>query len=121
MGIASAKAWIPGVNFQEWAMAIGRGKYYFLWLLFPLVNIFIISGMSVDLVRSFGKLKFWHSALAVIYPPAMITLIAKDDSVQWVEPAYTNEKIYLGQLHEARIKKDEVKIKRLLAQSRYSK
>ncbi|MEP7195396.1 MAG: signal peptidase I [Saprospiraceae bacterium] len=121
MGIASSKAWIPGINFQEWAIAIGRSKYYWLWLLFPIVNVFILAGLSVDLVRSFGKMKFWHSALAVIYPPAIFAMIAKNPNDKWIEPAYPNEKKYLSELHEARIKKDNQKISRLESQSPYAK
>lgn len=77
MGIPAAKAWIPGVNFAEWCKAIGRSPWHALWLLVPIVNVFIFAGMCVDLVRSFRKMKFGDSALAVIYAPLSFTLIAK--------------------------------------------
>ena len=59
-------ALIPGKNFYVWTQIIGQPKYWALWLLFPIVNIFIFVGMCVDMVRSFGKYDFWHSALSVI-------------------------------------------------------
>lgn len=121
MGIASSKAWIPGINFKEWAVAVGYSKNYWLWLFFPLVNIFILAGMSVDLVRSFGKMKFWHSALAVIFPPAIFAMIAKNPEDKWIEPAYSNEQIYLNQLLEARKSKDEKRISRLTSTNPYAK
>jgi len=65
---------------MEWAKLIGRKPSYALWLLFPVVNIFIFTGMAVDLVRSFGKLTFKHTAAAVIYAPAIFAKIAKTDS-----------------------------------------
>lgn len=121
MGIDSTKAWIPGVNFKEWAVAIGHHKYHWLWILFPIVNIFIIAAMSVDLVRSFGKMQFWHSALAVIFPPAIFAIIAKSKDDKWIEPAYINEKKYLEELLSARKSKDAKKLKRLGESSRYAK
>ena len=75
-GVAAVKGLIPGVNFAEWCKLIGRKPAYALWLLFPIVNIFIYCGMAVDLVRSFDKLRFRDSALAVIYAPAIFTSIA---------------------------------------------
>ena len=65
-GVDATKGLIPGVNFAEWCKLIGRKPVYALWLLFPIVNIFIFTGMAVDLVRSFGKLEFKHTAAAVI-------------------------------------------------------
>jgi len=56
------KALVPGWNFAIWCKIIGRSPWWALWLLFPIVNIFIYAGMAVDMVRSFGKYKFWHSA-----------------------------------------------------------
>jgi len=121
LGIEAVKAWIPGVNFAEWCAAIGHKKTHALWLLFPIVNIFILAGMSVDLVRSFGKMKFWHSAISVIYPPAIFAMIAKDPTCQFIEPAYLKEKEYLNELHLAQKSKDSGKFDRLQRQSPYHK
>lgn len=121
MGIEAIKAWIPGVNFAEWCQAVGLKKSHALWLLFPIVNIFIIAGMSVDLVRSFRKMDFWHSALAVIYPPAMFALIAKNPQDHFVEPANSNEKEYLAQLHAAQKANEVSKVERLQKNSPYAK
>ena len=121
LGIEAIKAWIPGVNFAEWCASIGHSRAHALWLLFPIVNIFILAGMSVDLVRSFGKMRFWHSALAVIYPPAIFTMIAKDPNSQFIEPAYIKEKEFLNDLHLAQKAKDSGKYDRLQRQSRYYK
>ncbi|MFT5385400.1 MAG: signal peptidase I, partial [Saprospiraceae bacterium] len=60
------KALIPGLNFVIWCKIIGRPGWWAALLLLPLVNIFIWSGMCVDIVRSFGKYSFLDSFLAVI-------------------------------------------------------
>ena len=63
------KGLVPGLNFVVWAKLIGRPNWWPLLLLIPIVNIFIFCGMAIDLVRSFDKLKFFHSLLAVIATP----------------------------------------------------
>ena len=69
---------IPGKNFVQWAKIIGRpspgGQSY---LLMPIVNIFIFAGMAVNMVRSFKKYKFVHSAGSVIYAPASFYVAGK--------------------------------------------
>ncbi len=121
MGISASKAWIPGLNFKVWSDKVGHESYHWMWMFFPLVNIFVLAGLSVDLVRSFGKMSFWHSTLAVVCPPLIFYQIAKNEKDQWIEPAYTNEKIYLTQLHEAHKKKNDLLVERLSSQSRYAK
>ena len=57
-GVEPNKALIPGVNFMEWCKLIGRPKWWAALLLVPIVNIFIFTGMCVDMVRSFRKYDF---------------------------------------------------------------
>jgi signal peptidase I len=100
-GVPGVKGLIPGVNFVEWCKLIGRKPAYALWLLFPIVNIFIYCGMAVDLVRSFDKLKFVHSALAVIYAPIIFTSIALSKKDKYVSPIIPREIDYKNQIAEA--------------------
>ena len=100
-GVAAVKGLIPGANFAEWCKLIGRKPAYALWLLFPIVNIFIYCGMAVDLVRSFDKLRFRDSALAVIYAPAIFTAIALSKKDKYVSPILPREEAYRNQIQEA--------------------
>jgi signal peptidase I len=100
-GVPAVKGLIPGVNFVEWCKLIGRKPSYAWWLLFPIVNIFIYCGMAVDLVRSFDKLKFRHSAAAVIYAPAIFTKIALSKKDKYVSPIIPRETEYRNQINEA--------------------
>ena len=100
-GVPAIKGLIPGVNFVEWCKIIGRKPSYALWLLFPIVNIFIYCAMAVDMVRSFDKLKFWHSAIAVIYAPAIFTAIALNKKDKYVSPIIPREHEYKQQINEA--------------------
>ncbi|MBK9272470.1 MAG: signal peptidase I [Saprospiraceae bacterium] len=121
MGIDPIKAWIPGVNFGVWCKGIGRSPWHALWLLMPIVNVFIFVGMSVDLVRSFRKMKFFDSALAVVYAPLSFFLIARNPKDVFVEPAVIKEREYIHSLHLAQKEKDSAKFERIKSQSPYAK
>ncbi len=112
-GINAKSAFLPGLNFVEWSKIIGRKPLYALWLLFPVVNIFIYTGMAVDLVRSFGYYRFWHSVLAVVFAPAVFYLIGKDNQATYQGPIVPKEKEFSQTLKAARHKKDSMALSRL--------
>ena len=62
-GVPGWKALVPGVAAVEWCRLVGRKPAYALWLLFPIVNIFIYAGLCIDLARSFGKYSFGYAFL----------------------------------------------------------
>lgn len=121
LGEDSGKAWIPGINFGIWCKHIGHSPNHAWWLLFPVVNIFIFAAMCIDLVRSFGKMSFMDSVLAVVYPPIALWLVGKSSDPKFIEPAYIKEKEYLAQMLEAQKQKDWTKVERLKSSSKYSK
>ena len=121
---ANVEGWkglVPGLNFAEWAKIIGRKPLYALWLLFPIVNIFIFCGMAVDLVRSFGLYDFKHSALAVIYAPAIFAYIGKNKEIQYGGPTLVKEKEYREQLEQAKANNQSRLYKKLEANNPYKK
>ncbi|GLR17381.1 S26 family signal peptidase [Portibacter lacus] len=115
------KGLIPGVNFIEWCKLIGRKPIYALWLLFPIVNIFIFCGMAVDLVRSFRKYKFIHTAIAVLYAPAIFASIGLSETDQYDAPTLPKEKAYAAQLEEAKKNNDNLAYNRLMKDNPYKK
>lgn len=115
------KAWVPGLNFMEWCSLIGRKRIYALWLLFPIVNIFIFCGMAVDMVRSFRKYKFRHSALAVIYAPAILTYLGYKEDEIYDGPTLIMEKAYAASIQEAKANNDTLTFKKLTENNPYHK
>ncbi len=120
-GVDKNKAYIPGINFIEWAKLIGRKPIYALWLLVPIVNIFIYAGMAVDMVRSFGRFSFWDSFLAVIATPIIFASIGKNTQDKYRGPNYTMEKEYKAEMDAARKAGDKAKYQKLLRTSPYEK
>ncbi len=121
VGVNPSKAWIPGINFAEWCKLIGRSPNHAWWLLFPIVNFFIFAAMCVDLVKSFGKMSFWDSALAVIYAPIALALIGTNQKIQYLEPAYLKEKEFLDDLHQAQKRKDWTRVQKIRSNNKYAR
>lgn len=120
-GVESIKGWIPGVNFVEWAKIIGKSPKSVLWLLFPIVNIFVFCSMAVDMVQSFGKYAFKHSAAAVLYAPAIFYKIAITPEDKYVGPAVTRHQAIQDAIAEARKSNDSYKLKQLEAQNPFKR
>ncbi len=118
--VAAWKGLVPGLNFVEWARIIGRKPAYALWLLFPIVNIFIFCGMAVDMVRSFGLYKFIHSAAAVIYAPAIFAYIKSKD-LAYGGPTLVREQEYKEQIEQARANNQTRLYKKLVNNNPYRK
>ncbi len=120
-GVDAVKGLIPGINFVEWCKLIGRKPTYALWLLFPIVNLFIFCGMAVDLVRSFGKLSFADTALAVIYAPAAFFKTALSSTDKYEGPTVIKEAAYAKSIEVAKEANDAYTLKKLEAESPYKK
>ncbi len=120
-GIDSTKGLIPGVNFIEWAKLIGRPTWWPLLLLVPIVNIFIFAGMAVDLMRSFAKYKFVHTASAVIYAPAAFYWLSKQKNATYIGKNYLQEKAFNKELLEAQKAGDKRAVDRLMKKNPYKK
>ncbi|MBP6827125.1 MAG: signal peptidase I [Saprospiraceae bacterium] len=112
-GIPGWKALVPGLAAVEWCKIIGRKPRYAIWLLFPIVNIFIYAGMVIDLVRSFGKHGFWDAALAVIFAPIPFFQIGMDAKAGYEGPILEREREYHRLHHEATEKNDKLALKKL--------
>ena len=121
LGIENWKGLVPVLNFKEWGEAVGRSKWYFLWLFFPIVNIFIFVGLAVDMARSFGKYKFIHTAASVIYAPAMMAYLAFNKDEKYLSPILPREREYRIKMMEARKAGNQREYDKLASQNPYRK
>jgi len=120
-GEDSTKAWIPGIQFGVWSRIVGHKPSHAWWLLFPIVNIFIFAALCIDMVKSFGKLGFADSVLAVVYPPLAFWLIGRNPAASFVEPAFAKEREYTRQLHLARKNRDSALVTKLQTTNKYAR
>lgn len=121
MGLDKTKALIPGVNFVECMKAVGRPGWNALYLLIPIVNFFVFAGMCIQVVRSFKKYKFKHSAAAIAYAPAAFFKLASDDNVKYDGPYVTKFNDYNDQIAEAKEKGNERQYKKLITNNPFKK
>lgn len=115
------KGLVPGLNFGVWCRLIGRNPLHALWLLFPIVNIFIIAGMCIDMVRSFGKYSFGYSALAVVFAPITLLYLGLSKEEEYEGPTLVREREYREAIHKAQEKNDRRALKKLTANNPYKK
>lgn len=115
------KGLVPGLNLVVWSKLIGRPRWWPLLLLIPIVNIFIYCGMIIDLVRSFDKLKFFHSFLAVVAGPIYSILLGTNKTDQFVSPILDREKKYVHKIHEAKSKNKTRSYEQLVQKNPYKK
>lgn len=121
IGFEGWKAVVPGLNFVLWCQAIGRPKWWATLLLVPIVNIFILTGMCVAMVRSFKQYKFRDSVKAALLAPIAFLQIGLDKKLQYDGPSITKERNYLSQLAVARKQGQQQKLKKLQAKNPYYK
>lgn len=120
-GVAGVKGLIPGVNFVEWCKLIGRKPTHALFLLFPIVNIFIYAGMAIDMVRSFRHYSFGASVLAVLFTPFYFLFLGRSAQAAYDGPILPKERAYRAQLQEAAEKKNTRQLKKLQDENPFRK
>jgi len=114
-------AWIPGINFARWCTLVGRKPSHALWLLVPIVNVFVYAGLCVDLARSFGRLSFGDSFLAVVAAPLYTIWLGRTPEAVYQGPAIVAEKAYASEYALAVKRGETRKAERLAADNPYRK
>ncbi len=112
---------VPGLNFVIWSQMVGRPGWWAALLLIPIVNIFIYAGLCVDMVRSFRKYTFWHSALSVVFGPVYFIYLGLNKDEAYDGPTLVREKEYRAQIEEAKEKNNTRLLKKLQANNPYHK
>jgi signal peptidase I len=120
-GFDPKKAYIPGLNMGIMAEIVGRKRAHAWWLLFPIVNLFILAGLCIDLVRSFGRYSFLDSVMAVIAAPFYNFYLGYNKNEQYIGPAWKQEKEYKKKLEEARKSGKKIEYNRLEKKNPYKK
>ncbi len=115
------KGLVPGYNFVVWCKLIGRPGWWAALLLIPIVNVFIYSGMAVDMVRSFGKYRFRDSFLAVIAAPFYFFYLGFKEEEKYISPILPRERAYMAKVEEARQRDNKRILAKLEKENPYKK
>ncbi len=69
----------------------GHPAWWIALLLIPIVNIFIFFGIYLDLVKSFGKRRFWEYAATILVPFVVLPWWGNDPKVTYLGQSFTPE------------------------------
>lgn len=62
-----ALAWVPILNWWYWIKIVGRPNWYMIGMVIPGVNILFSFNIKLDILRSFGKHKFWEQFVGIVF------------------------------------------------------
>ncbi len=119
--IEAWKGLVPILNLMEISEKVGRSRWYGLLGLIPIVGIFIVTGLAVALVRSFGKYGLGAAAIAVIWAPISFFKLARDEKAKYLGPILEEEKAYLAQIKTAKDAGHKKKLNSLMTKNPYTK
>lgn len=93
-GKAGRSGWEAIVPFyREYLMAqlTARPRWWVLLLFLPIVNIFVFYALYLDLLKSFGKQRFWETSVAILLPFIFLPLWGHDPKVNYLGTSHTEE------------------------------
>ena len=91
---AGKQGWEAAIPFyREYIMTqlVGRPAWWVILLLVPIVNVFIFYSLYLDLLKAFGKQRFWETAAAVLVPFIVLPMWGKDPNVKYRGLSATEE------------------------------
>jgi len=121
LDIEQWKGLVPVLNVMELSEKVGRSRWYGLLSLIPIVSIFIVTGVAVALLRSFGRFGLGDAALGVVFAPLSLYQLAKDDKATYQGPILDAEKDYMGQIKKAKDAGHKKKLSALMQKNPYAK
>ena len=106
---------------MELSEKVGRSRWYGLLFLVPIVAFFIVAGLTVATLRSFGRDSFIDAALGVLYSPIAFFKLAKDESAVYEGPIIQKEKAYQQEIQDAKKSGHKKKYQRLIQKNPFAK
>lgn len=73
-------AWIPFLNIHIWLKIIEKPIWWWVFIILPFINIFMLLLMLVETAKTFGKNFLWQQGLAAVFPFVYIPFLGfKED------------------------------------------
>jgi signal peptidase I len=86
---AGRKGWeiiIPFYNFYIWLKIIKKPLWWYIFILTPFLNVFMLMLMIVELVKCFNKFSLFEQGAAVIFPFVYLPYIGFSEKEVYVHP-----------------------------------
>ena len=98
-GVPGWKAIVPFLNFYVWLKIIKKPLWWYIFILTPFINVFVILLMVVEILKCFGKESIGAQALGVIVPFLYLPYLGFAPSEIYVDPD-KREKVKKGAVRE---------------------
>lgn len=86
---AGQKGWyvlVPFYNLYIWLKIIKKPLWWYIFLLIPFINVFMILLMIVEICKCFNKFGLGQQALGVLFPFAYMPYLGFSKKEQYVDP-----------------------------------
>jgi len=86
---AGQKGWkilIPFYNLYIWLKIIKKPLWWYIFLLIPFINVFVVLLMIVEIVKCFGKYGLGAQALSVLFPFAYLPYLGFSRKEHYTDP-----------------------------------
>jgi signal peptidase I len=93
------KAIVPFLNFYIWLKIIKKPLWWYIFILTPFINVFVILLMVVEVLKCFGKESIGAQALGVLFPFLYLPYLGFSASEVYVDPD-EREKVKKGAVRE---------------------
>ena len=77
---------IPFYNFYVWLKIINKPLWWYIFILIPFINVFMLLLMIVELVKCFNKFSLWEQGLSVIAPFAYLPYLGFAENEKYINP-----------------------------------
>ncbi len=85
-GVAGWKSIIPFYNFYIWLKIINKPMWWFIFLIIPFINVFVILLMVVELAKCFKKFGLGAQALSALFPFAYLPYLGFSKKETYTHP-----------------------------------
>ncbi|MBN1199423.1 MAG: signal peptidase I [Bacteroidales bacterium] len=77
---------IPFYNFYIWLKIINKPLWWYIFLLIPFINVFVVLLMIVEIAKCFKKYGLGQQALAVLFPFAYLPYLGFSPNEHYIDP-----------------------------------
>jgi signal peptidase I len=98
-GIPGWKTVVPFYNLYLWLQIIDKPLWWYVFLIIPFINVFMIMLMIVELVKCFKKYALWEQGAAVLFPFIYLPYLGISANEKYI-PADQRQKVKKGFVRE---------------------
>ncbi len=85
-GYAGWKSLIPFLNYYLWLKIIKKPLWWYIFLIIPFINVFVVMLMVVETVKCYKKFSLGEQAIAVIFPVIYLPWLGIKKENEYVKP-----------------------------------